>query len=409
MQQGFFEVPAGARRRSRLHDQIPAETLPALEQLQELVAGLPDPADLNAEQRAGAVTTAHRVQVMLEAYLTATAGAADQNKDSQLFAAGTTGTMIASLIHQNPAVGSGIVARAKALRDMPATEAAYRAGTISGRHVQLLVEAAEHLDGFTDPKAETPLVELGALVEPAALAAVVKTLIEQSRPKAPDEDYLTARERRRISFTELPDATWQIKGILDPVAGRRLRDAFATFTDQRSPDDPRSAAQRRADALDDIVAAGVASTSPMGTSGVLISADLDTLTEGHGAKLDDMPIGPDLFDLLTCSGILNIILGRRRGSAFVPLMHGRAKRRATAAQWAALIVRDGGCANCGKHWRFTEAHHVVHWRDGGETDVSNMCLFCSRCHHDLHLGYLSVEMIDGLPVITVIKSRTRRR
>ena len=380
MQQGFFEVPAGARRRSRLHDQVPAETLPVFEQLLEVVAGLPDPADLNAEQRAGAVTAAHRVQVMLEAYLTATAGAADRNKDSQLFAAGTTGTMIAALIHQNPAVGSGMVARAKALRTMPATEAAYRAGTISGRHVQLLVEAAEHLDGFTDPEAETPLVELGALVEPAALAAVVKTLIEQSRPKAPDEDYLTARERRRI-----------------------------TFTDQRSPDDPRTAAQRRADALDDIVAAGVASTSPMGTSGVLITADLDTLTEGHGAKLDDMPIGPDLFDLLTCSGILNIILGRRRGSAFVPLMHGRAKRRATAAQWAALIVRDGGCVNCGKHWRYTEAHHVVHWRDGGETDTSNMCLFCSRCHHDLHLGYLSVEMIDGLPVITVTKSRTRRR
>ena len=403
---GFFEIPSGARRRARLHETIPTETEPTLEDVHAMVAGLPDPADMSAEQRAGAITMAHQAQVMLEAYLTSVAGTADANKDSQLFAAGTTGTMIAALTHQNPAVGSGIVARARALRSMPATEAAYRHGTITGRHVQVLIDAATGLDTFNHGDGEQTLVDLAATTEPAALAAVVKVLIEQARPEAPDQDYRAARDRRTVSFTELPDTTWKLSGILDPVAGRRLRDAFAKFMDAPSPEDSRTVGQRRADALDDAVAAGLANTSPMGVSGVLITADVDSLAQGRGL-LDDMPVGPELFDLLTCTGILSVILGTNRGEGFVPLMQGRAKRRATAAQWASLIVRDRGCVHCGKHWLYVQAHHVIHWRDGGTTDVSNLCLLCPRCHADLHLGYFSVEMVDGLPVITVHKTRRR--
>ncbi len=404
---GFFEVPAGAARRARLHDEIPAEVLPVFEELQRFCAGLPDPADLSAEQRAGAIKAGHVAQVMVEAYLTQVAGVADERKDSRLFSAGTTGTMVASLMYQNPAVGSAIVSRARALRAMPGTAQAYRQGLISGRHVRILAQASGRLPSFTPGPGEDSLVALACGVEPSAVDQVVDVLVTQSRPEALDEDYRAARDKRGVDFSVLPDDTWRLKATLDPVAGRRLADAFASFTDPPAPDDPRSAAQRRADALDDIVAAGLANSHPLGVAGILITADLDALASGHGAALDGMAIGPELFGLLTCAGILNVIFGHDRGRGFIPLAHGRSKRRATAGQWAALIARDAGCVNCGRGWRYTEAHHVIHWKDGGLTDLENLCLLCPRCHCDLHVGYFTIHMVDGLPVVTTHRRRKR--
>ncbi len=125
---GFFEVPAGALRRAQLADELPVEILPVFEELSELVLGLPDPADLSVEQRLGAVQAAARLQTMLEAYQTQVAGVSDAQRDSRLFAAGTTGSMVAALTGHNRAVGSAIVGRARDLRAMPHVAGAYRAG-----------------------------------------------------------------------------------------------------------------------------------------------------------------------------------------------------------------------------------------------------------------------------------------
>jgi len=47
--------------------------------------------------------------------------------------------------------------------------------------------------------------------------------------------------------------------------------------------------------------------------------------------------------------------------------------------------RFPGC----RHTRYLHAHHLVFWRDGGPTDLSNMILFCTKHHRLLHnLGYV---------------------
>ncbi|MEI2787054.1 MAG: hypothetical protein V9E82_15320 [Candidatus Nanopelagicales bacterium] len=139
---GFFEVPASALRRARLADELPVETPAVFEQLSGQVLALPDPAGLTAEQRLGALQAAARLQTMLEAYQTQVAGVCDAQQDSRVFAAGTTGSMVAALTGQNRAVGSAIVGRARDLRGMPHVADAYRAGEITGRHVHLLCRAA---------------------------------------------------------------------------------------------------------------------------------------------------------------------------------------------------------------------------------------------------------------------------
>ena len=64
-----------------------------------------------------------------------------------------------------------------------------------------------------------------------------------------------------------------------------------------------------------------------------------------------------------------------------PLWLGRKYRHATAGQRIALAARDRGCVGCGAANSFCEAHHVFHWADGGPTDIDNLCLLCSYCHH----------------------------
>ena len=59
-----------------------------------------------------------------------------------------------------------------------------------------------------------------------------------------------------------------------------------------------------------------------------------------------------------------------------PLWLGRAHRDATTAQRIALAVRDGGCVGCSAPIASCEPHHEHHWKNGGPTDIDNLCLLC---------------------------------
>jgi hypothetical protein len=53
----------------------------------------------------------------------------------------------------------------------------------------------------------------------------------------------------------------------------------------------------------------------------------------------------------------------------------------------ALIARDRHCCYPGcAHTRWLEAHHVMHWIDGGRTSLDNTLLLCSGHHRRLHEG-----------------------
>ena len=61
---------------------------------------------------------------------------------------------------------------------------------------------------------------------------------------------------------------------------------------------------------------------------------------------------------------------------------GRKTRTIPPALRRALEARDRGCRFPGCGLRFTDAHHVRHWADGGETKLENLILLC-RFHHRL--------------------------
>ncbi|MDE0132508.1 MAG: HNH endonuclease signature motif containing protein [bacterium] len=68
-----------------------------------------------------------------------------------------------------------------------------------------------------------------------------------------------------------------------------------------------------------------------------------------------------------------------------------ARRKASPTQRSALIARDGACIGCGAKAAWCQSHHIIHWQDGGPTNLDNMCLLCSRCHHNVHDRIWQVE------------------
>jgi 5-methylcytosine-specific restriction endonuclease McrA len=74
------------------------------------------------------------------------------------------------------------------------------------------------------------------------------------------------------------------------------------------------------------------------------------------------------------------------------LWWGRLKRRATLTQFIALAARDKGCALCGAHWLRCEVHHLTPWNSPakGETNIDDLALTCSTCHHDTHAAELTI-------------------
>jgi hypothetical protein len=82
---------------------------------------------------------------------------------------------------------------------------------------------------------------------------------------------------------------------------------------------------------------------------------------------------------------------------------GRTRRIVSPAQWLALVARDSGCVftGCDRPAPWCQAHHRIHWSQGGPTDLSNLLLLCDR-HHDAvhHQGWAAEFGEDGHPELT---------
>ncbi|MFO8174070.1 MAG: HNH endonuclease [Longimicrobiales bacterium] len=70
---------------------------------------------------------------------------------------------------------------------------------------------------------------------------------------------------------------------------------------------------------------------------------------------------------------------------------GRKRRTIPPAIRRALDHRDGGCRFPGCNCRYVDAHHIVHWSDGGETKLENLVLLCRRHHRAVHEEGFRVE------------------
>jgi len=77
-----------------------------------------------------------------------------------------------------------------------------------------------------------------------------------------------------------------------------------------------------------------------------------------------------------------------------PLNIGRSSRAIPPSIRRALTIRDGQCmfpgCDCNK---FLDAHHIIHWSNGGDTSMENLIEVCHYHHVQLHEGGYSVHRL----------------
>lgn len=188
--------------------------------------------------------------------------------------------------------------------------------------------------------------------------------------------------------------------------GASIVDAAVDALARPAPDpdsgepDHRTPAARRADALLELVARAV--SAPDGVprqakTSVVVTIDVDTLTRrtrGAGLTLTGELLTTDTIRRMACDAeVIPMVLGSRREV----LDQGSAVRLFTSAQIRHLWLRDRGCTfpGCTKPARWTDAHHVVHWADGGPTDMANAALICRAHHTVVHRERYAAVVLDG--------------
>ncbi len=125
---------------------------------------------------------------------------------------------------------------------------------------------------------------------------------------------------------------------------------------------------------------------------MVLHVDPDTLEEegepGRSELEDGTRLSHETARRLTCDAALVAVGHAPDGSV---ASAGRRTRTISPALRRALEARDRGCRFKGCGLRFTDAHHVRHWADGGETSLGNLLLLCAHHHRLVHEEGWKVE------------------
>jgi Domain of unknown function (DUF222)/HNH endonuclease len=199
----------------------------------------------------------------------------------------------------------------------------------------------------------------------------------------------------------------RVDGDLDPENGETLLTALGAVMDSearsRTGEDTRSPAQRRADALgeisrqwlDRVDRPNVGVERPHMT----VTVDVDALASEGDAELDRAgPIPGTAARRIACDASVMRVVTAGRSE---PLDVGRRTPVIPPSMRRAVIVRDRRCRfpGCDRPHTWCDAHHVIHWADGGPTAMSNLLLLCRRHHRLIHRrGGFTVEVLDSRPL-----------
>ena len=316
---------------------------------------------------------------------------------------------------------------ARALGDLPLMSEAMRRGELSYSKVRALTRIAT-------PDTEQSLVDLGRAGTAAHVERVVRSWRRIDRTvEAHDDELRDASSHVTTHIDE--NCMFVIRGCLAPEAGEVLMKALDAASDKlyaEQQEDKPPVGKVRADALALVAESALKGGLDPGSSGdryqVVVhvngeepraqqSATADNRTHvPAGTSRAGVPAGTptDGGETPALPGSVN---GAWLGSSLIPVSAETARRIARDAGRVsmahrngqilsvgrktrtipppirrALEFRDQGCRFPGCTSKHCDAHHIVHWADGGETKLSNLVLLCRRHHRLLYEGGFSVKM-----------------
>jgi hypothetical protein len=223
-------------------------------------------------------------------------------------------------------------------------------------------------------------------------------------PKGCAADEAQGVEARSLTFANGEDGMLHVNGMLDKVGGAAVRAALEPLAQRTGKDDDRCRERRVADALVDVCTHALDNGVPGRRAHLQVTTSLETLLGLSGAPAAEMdfslPISAKAVERLACDCTVTRVL---LGSDSTVIDVGRAKRVISGSQGKALKVRDRGCVwpGCDRPAPWTSAHHLVHWVNGGPTDLSNLALLCYRHHWMVHEGEWQIVRADDGRMLTI--------
>ena len=293
---------------------------------------------------------------------------------------------------------------ARALTHMPGTRRALEAGDVSLSAARVLVAARDANPEAFD-RSEDQLVDaarIHTINDLQRVASFWRQRVELGRL----DDRLRARRRLHASVSF--EGMVRVDGDLDPEAGETLLTALRAVMDggsRNGSDDDRTPPQRRADALHEICRQWLDLADRPTVAGerphVTVTVDAPALAGASSGAGDLDHVGAvdaTVARQLSCdASVMRVVMAGRSQ----PLDVGRRTPVVPPAIRRAVIVRDRTCRfpGCDRPHTWCDAHHVVHWTDGGSTSLQNLLLLCRR-HHGMihrHEGF-RLNLEDGVPI-----------
>lgn len=270
---------------------------------------------------------------------------------------------------------------------------------------ELSLSKVLELARFAAPDREKQLVSWAKRVSPRTIRR------RADRERQPDPGDAAAVEEGQFVRWWFFDQSFGIEGVMPAAQGAVVAKVLQRFAD-KLPDmppvddetqieDDATVDRRRADALYLIASAFNEKDADEDRSTVVIHRRLpgdedrigDAWTElDRSVVLDD-----EVGRRISCDSRLQVVLTDGEGN---PLGIGRTAR--DVPLWLERLVRhrDGyECAfsGCGMT-TFLKSHHIVHWEDGGPTDLPNLVTVCHSHHKLVHEFGWRVTLEGSLPV-----------
>jgi hypothetical protein len=283
---------------------------------------------------------------------------------------------------------------------LPDTLAALEAGTISSRQAWRLTDQLHSLDDIAAGKVEEAVLEyMQTRRDHSGFCRKVKREVLKHDPGGAEQRHTAAMQERRITVKPVEDGMTWVGGTLPAPDGLALDaalDQLAAQAKTAQPDDGRTKAQRRADALGALardVLAGRCAHCTGGTPAPLRPAVQVTVAMSTLLGIDHEPAELTGYGAIPASLALNLafdhsgtwrrLLTDQQGHL---IDYGRTTYRPPAALRDYVIARDRTCRfpGCNRRADGCEVDHVISWADGGSTSKDNLAPLCRRDHHCKH-------------------------
>ncbi len=266
------------------------------------------------------------------------------------------------------------------------------------------------------PTVTRALLDLGVQWGPSVMRRLrPRLLAEHGRAGVLDDlqGRLASAARLSAPVVESADLT-EYQLLMTPEQAAALEAAIGPLSapapnDETGERDLRPSGQRRVEALTEVCrrssgldADGAGSDGAGGAAAALhVTMSLEDLQartgcgEVLGSSATGTLLSPEALRRICCDADL---IPHVLGSAGEDLDLGRVVRLFTRPQRRRLWRRDRGCTypGCTAPASWSKAHHVVHWADGGLSDIDNAALLCQRHHTLVHKRRLIAE-VRGRP------------